>query len=108
MAGASADPPAVIEATFDAKAHSVDAIQRAAYRFSDRFACELIAGEDEHRCLLTPVSDDDPSSNLALFRSEVLDQVLRERIRAETEPVRTMILAHAFSRTGITDPRDTA
>lgn len=107
MAGPSADRPAAIEVTFDAKAHSVDAIQRAAYRFSDRFACELIAGEDEHRCLLTAVGDGDPSSDLSQFRNEVLDQVLRERIRAETEPVRTMILAHAFSRTGVTDPQDT-
>lgn len=107
MAGAPADRPAVVEVAFDAKAHSIDAIQRAAYRFSDRVTCELIVGEVEHRCLLTAVEDGNPSAHLDHFRNEVLDQVLRERIRAETGPVRTMILAHAFSRTGIADPQDT-
>jgi hypothetical protein len=33
----------------------------------------------------------------------VLDQVLRERIRGETEQIRTLILAQAFSKTGLVD-----
>jgi His-Xaa-Ser system protein HxsD len=46
------------------------------------------------------------SEEIESFRVEVLDQTLRERIRAETEPIRTMILAQAFSRTGVVDPQD--
>jgi len=91
------------EVEFDAASHSVDAIQRAAYRFSDRFSVELSTGGDVHRCLLTAVGDTDVDALVPDFRTEVLDQVLRERIRAETEPIRTMILAHAFSRTGVVD-----
>jgi len=30
-----------------------------------------------------------------------LDQDLRETLKVETEPVRNLILAHAFSKTGI-------
>jgi hypothetical protein len=30
--------------------------------------------------------------------------VLRERIRRETEPVRNLILAHAFSNTTVVEP----
>lgn len=90
--------------TFAAESASVDAIQRAAYRFSDRFSCELIPGESEHRCLLTSVAEVDVAAEVPNFRSEVLDQVLRQRIRAETAPIRTMILAHAFSKTGVVDP----
>ena len=40
---------------------------------------------------------------VAEFRSEVLDQVLRERIRAETADVRNLVLALAFSKTGLTE-----
>ena len=90
--------------SFAVESASIDAIQRAAYRFSDRFSCELIPGEGKHRCLLTAVAEVDVAVEIAGFRSEVLDQVLRERIRAETEPIRTMILAHAFSKTGVVDP----
>jgi His-Xaa-Ser system protein HxsD len=95
--------------SFAASTASVDAIQRAAYRFSDRLSCELIPGHDEYRCVLVPISDDqDIRALVADFRTEVLDQVLRERIRTETEPIRTMILAHAFSRTGVIEPPDLA
>ncbi len=104
MGDAAPDRPASIELSFDAASHSVDAIQRAGYRFSDRVSCELTSGEDEHRCLLTAVDDADIDALVADFRTEVLDQVLRERIRSETEPIRTMILAQAFSKTGLVDP----
>jgi His-Xaa-Ser system protein HxsD len=93
-----------VELTFDAASHSADAIQRAAYRFSDRVSCELTSGRAEHRCVLTAVGDADVEALVSDFRTEVLDQVLRERIRAETEPIRTMILAQAFSKTGLVDP----
>lgn len=97
---------APLEVRFDAASASIDAIQRAAYRFSDRFSCELLTGEQEHRCLLTAVGEMEAEPLVADFRTEVLDQVLRERIRAETEPIRTMILAHAFSRTGLAEAQD--
>jgi His-Xaa-Ser system protein HxsD len=95
----------VIEVTFAASTTSIDAIQRAAYRFSDRFSCELIPGEESHLCRLQPIGEM-TTEEVGSFRTEVLDQTLRERIRAETEPIRTMILAQAFSRTGVVDPQD--
>jgi His-Xaa-Ser system protein HxsD len=103
-----ADPGAenAVELDFDAETTSIDAIERAAYRFCDRFSLELLLGEGSHRCLLRPVGDFDLGAEVESFRTEVLDQTLRERIRAETEPIRTMILAQAFSRTGVVDPKD--
>jgi His-Xaa-Ser system protein HxsD len=95
----------VIEVAFAASTTSIDAIQRAAYRFSDRFSCELIPGEESHLCRLQPIGET-TTDEVGSFRTEVLDQTLRERIRAETEPIRTMILAQAFSRTGVVDPQD--
>lgn len=104
MGDAAPDRPATAELSFDAASHSTDAIQRAAYRFADRVSCELESGEPQHRCVLTAVGDVDIEALIPDFRTEVLDQVLRERIRAETEPIRTMILARAFSKTGVVDP----
>lgn len=90
---------------FDSSAHSADAIQRAAYRFSDRLSLDLVMAEGEFVCNLSLPDElaDRVPEVLADFRTEVLDQVLRERIRAETEPVRNLILSLAFSRTDLID-----
>lgn len=103
MGGVASEESASVELTFDAASHTADAIQRAAYRFCDRISIELISGEAEHRCILEAVGDTNLDALIGDFRTEVLDQVLRERIRAETEPIRTMILAQAFSKTGVVD-----
>jgi His-Xaa-Ser system protein HxsD len=89
---------------FDMSAYTADAIQRAAYRLSDRLSIDLIVDASVFRChvhVSTP--DDQVETTLADFRNEVLDQVLRERIRRETEGVRNVILALAFSNTDLVD-----
>jgi His-Xaa-Ser system protein HxsD len=88
--------------SFDAANYSADALQRAAYRLSDRLSCIVRSDDQGHQC---EISVKDPKDNEALddFRSAALDEVLRARIRTETEQVRTLILAQAFSRTGLTD-----
>jgi His-Xaa-Ser system protein HxsD len=93
---------AEITVGFDAESHPADAIQRAAYRFADRFSCELVRTNDRFDArLFFPEQVD--AEVVGAFRIEVVDQVLRERIRAETEDVRNLILALAFSKTGLTD-----
>jgi His-Xaa-Ser system protein HxsD len=85
----------------------MDAVQRAAYRFSDRFTVEIVRDGDALTCRLFPrdgVRDID--ERVHDFRAEVLDQVLRSRIRAETEQVRNLILAVAFSNAGIAPSND--
>jgi His-Xaa-Ser system protein HxsD len=39
--------------------------------------------------------------NIADFKRELLDQQLRKQIKEETEPARNLILAYAFSRSGL-------
>lgn len=93
------------EVAFSKEGHSVDAIQRAAYRLADRLSLELTAVPDAYRCKLHLVTENDADANalVADFRTEVLDQVLRERIRAETQETRNLILSVAFSGTGLVD-----
>lgn len=90
--------------SFDAEAYSIDAVQRAAYRLSDRISCEISSSDGLIEVEVTALED---SSDLALIvgelRNEALDQVLRERIREETTDVRNLVLALAFSRTGLSE-----
>lgn len=90
--------------SFDRAGHSVDSVQRAAYRLSDRLSCEITSTDEliEVRVSLLDESHD-PDRLVADFRNEVLDQVLRERIRAETADLRNLVLALAFSRTGLAE-----
>jgi len=89
--------------SFDRAAYSADAIQRAAYRFSDRLSLDLSAEGSEYRCGLDLETSDAAIADGVVrdFRREVLDQTLRERIREETQDVRNLILAVAFSNTGL-------
>lgn len=96
------------ELTFEASAHSVDAIQRAAYKLSDRLSCDVATDGTLFRCTLhlTTDAEDEVEATLADFRNEVLDETLRERIRGETREARNLILALAFSKTGLVDQSD--
>jgi His-Xaa-Ser system protein HxsD len=53
--------------------------------------------------VLVSDNDVDFATLVSELRCEVLDQVLRERIRAETADVRNLVLALAFSRTGLAE-----
>jgi His-Xaa-Ser system protein HxsD len=80
----------------------IEAIKRAAYRFSDRVSVEITEGVEGVQCHLrplhskTPINLDDVAGE---FRNEVLDQDLRLKIAAETENYRNLILSLAFSKT---------
>jgi len=93
-----------VSADFQAETFGLDAIKRAAYRFSDRAAFEIT--RDGERIivwldLITELSQAEAEALVSAFRNEVLDQDLRETIAEETSAVRNAVLAYAFSRTGL-------
>lgn len=94
-----------ISIIFDPSIYSLLAIEKAGYRFSDRFACLIESTAEGLVVQLTPrrtdMSDVARENAINDFKTEVLDQNLREKIKVETAPVRNLILAHAFSRTGL-------
>ena len=95
--------------TFAVEAHSSDAIQRAAYKFTDVFALELKRDGDDFLCSLHPVVGTFvDGETLNAFRSEILDQTLRERIRSETAAVRNAVLALAFSNVDLDSVTDSS
>jgi His-Xaa-Ser system protein HxsD len=93
-----------ISVDFDSRVFSLIAVKKAAYRYIDSFSVDISLTNDEVRCLLkltSPKSDESLGRLVDDFKKEVLDQDLREKLKIETEPVRNLILAHAFSKTGI-------
>jgi His-Xaa-Ser system protein HxsD len=99
------EPSAAIEVTFAASAFDLEAIKRAAYRFSDRLTVAIEPGDIVTTCTLRLIPGGRRRETLdsleAHFRNEVLDQDLRMRIRQETEPYRNLILSLAFEKTGL-------
>jgi His-Xaa-Ser system protein HxsD len=96
-------PDEGIVVRFDVRVHSLDSVKRAAYAFTDRFSFDIRADDDEIACIVTPLSgqESDPNAFIRRFRNAVLDQDLRESVANQTENVRNVILAHAFSKTGL-------
>jgi len=90
---------------FDESCHTTDAVQRAAYRFIDRCSPTVSRSDGNIACSLdfSDKSADQIARIVLEFKKEVLDQVLRERIRKETDSVRNFVFALAFSRTGLID-----
>jgi|SRR6266446_4091039 His-Xaa-Ser system protein HxsD len=95
------DAVASVALRFSSSAYSLDTIKKAAYRFLDRFATDFRTEGDEIVCqlfFLKPVAPDAAQLLIAAFRTETLDQDLRERIAKETSGLRNTILALAFSK----------
>ena len=90
----------------DTTIYRLGAIKKAAYRFGDR--CHVqIKPVDKTRVAVILQSKrtlDNVAFLTGEFQNEVLDQELREVVAAETEAVRNLILAQAFSRTSLIDP----
>lgn len=90
--------------TFDSKVFSLMAVKKAAYKYLRSFSADISAQSQQIHCHLTfssHVSDEERGRLVEDFKKEVLDQDLREILKSETEAVRNVILAHAFSKTGL-------
>ena len=90
--------------SFDLKVFSLNAIKHAAYKYLHVFAVDITVVDEQIQCVIHFASSvDEQKSQLIVndFRKEALDQDLREKLKAETETVRNLILAHAFSKTGL-------
>lgn len=96
---------AAADVEFASGVFALEAIKRAAYRFSDRLTVEIEPTSETVKCRLRLLAGRKQNESLqvleAQFRNEVLDQDLRLQLRKQTEPVRNLILSLAFSKTGL-------
>jgi His-Xaa-Ser system protein HxsD len=87
----------------DEQLYCLEAVQKSAYRFIDRLTVLIAKVDGQLVCEIEPVSgtEDQLDGNIANFKRELLDQQLRKQIKDETESARNLILAYAFSRSGL-------
>jgi His-Xaa-Ser system protein HxsD len=91
-----------VETTIDVRAYRLGAIKKAAYRLANR--CTVVVGSPGEEIVpltfrfRTGTTEETALEAVRAFFDEVMDQELREQIAEETAPLRTLILAHAFSK----------
>jgi His-Xaa-Ser system protein HxsD len=89
--------------------YSLEAVKKTAYKFTDRFGVFLSSSEDDDGKVIVTFNHDNESvrENFDLvydeFCNELLDQDLRGTVVKQTEGVRNLILAQAFSKTSLLD-----
>jgi His-Xaa-Ser system protein HxsD len=86
--------------------YGVDPVLKAAHKFSARCFVHIEPdGTDAVLCRLRAKQTLERLDVLAgEFCNELLDQALRARLAAATEPVRNLLLAQAFSKTNLIRP----
>lgn len=82
---------------FPAEFCSADALQRSLYRIADEGTWDVVRDGDSWVVTIKSRPGADLQKLEATFKQHVVDYGLRERIRKETEQVRALLLAHAFS-----------
>ncbi len=93
-----------LSVSFDSKVFCLAAVKKAAYRYLHAFTTGISIVDGRIDCKLSfssPVTDAEGLRLVNELKKEVLDQDLREQLQARTEAVRNVILAHAFSKTGL-------
>lgn len=93
-----------VKISFDRSITELDALQRAAYAVADLMTVDISTSGTDYICTLFPRRSGLDADTLKHgIRTEVIDQTLRLRIAKETEPIRNLIFALAFSETGLAD-----
>jgi His-Xaa-Ser system protein HxsD len=99
-----ADAADGIVVMFDQATVDLDALQRSAYAVAAQMTVDIRAAGPDYACTLFPREHAPAAGELRhRFRAEVNDQILRARIGKETEPLRNLVFALAFSQTGLAD-----
>jgi len=102
VAGAGEIGAVEITLTFDQATVDLDALQRSAYAVAAEMTVDIRISGADYACTLFPREGDTSDDELRhRFRAEVNDQILRVRIAKETEPLRNLVFALAFSQTGL-------
>lgn len=89
-------PEVLVE--FAERDQTVGALKEAAYRLIGQATCRIETADGFHRCRLevAPGKRSTEAELRAAFLDLVTDENLREKIAAQTEPTRNVILALAF------------
>lgn len=93
--------------TLDLKIFSINTIKKTCYKFSSQFSTRLESVCDQKINIyfsFASINNEEVKQGLIhQFQKELIDQDLREIVFKETEAVRNLILAHAFSKTPLVE-----
>ena len=95
----------MVSLQLNAQAYSLLAVQKTSYAFASR--CVVIIGPATNDILplslvFPPTTTEAEALDVTRrFMQDLLDQELREKIGEETRAIRSLVLAHAFSRTNL-------
>jgi His-Xaa-Ser system protein HxsD len=102
-------PARPIEMSWQKATVPLEAIERALYALAVQLSGEVGDAGDVWVVLVHPRSTNADRESLAhQMRQAVTDQVLRVRIAERTDPVRNLVFALAFSRSGLSSGNHTA
>jgi His-Xaa-Ser system protein HxsD len=109
VSGAGASGAAEVTLAFDRATVDLDALQRSAYAVAAEMTVDIRVCGVDYVCTLFPRRQDMADDELRhRFRAEVNDQILRVRIAKETESLRNLVFALAFSQTGLAEAEGSA
>lgn len=98
-----------VKVEFDLAFVSAEALLKACHWFSRDFACDLRRkGDTAAEVVLVvrkPTAAFDPLAVRDAFVTSAIDFALRERIEAKTSGVRDLLLAKAFSESGVLEDK---
>ncbi len=93
------------EVSLDSALFSAEAVLKACYWLSRDFICEIAdASTPFVRVTIAPRKDSSPEALVAIkeaFLASVTDFALREKVAAKTSGIRDLLLAKAFSESGV-------
>jgi His-Xaa-Ser system protein HxsD len=93
---------ATVTVVFDRSATTLDAVQQAAYALAESMTVDLVATPTGWHCTIHGRQPRQAADELAhLLRERVLDETLRARIAVQTEALRNLVFAVAYSQTGL-------
>ncbi len=83
--------------TFDLAAYNLTSIKKAAYKFSGDYLIDIKTSGNIATVIARKSQTEKPRWDIESLPNEVLDQELREIVLQETQVMRDVILAQAFS-----------
>lgn len=102
MPASPAIAPSAFTLSWDKVTTPLEGIERALYALADQVTGSVTAADGSWHAEIHPRSSSADASTVAhRVRQEVNDQTLRLRIAERTDPIRNLVFAIAFSRSGL-------
>ena len=85
---------------FSKEIFSAEAIKKASYALQEELSVNIDSDSSHYFCRISPKTKN-MDGFCEKFQDEVTDYQLRLEIKTETEAIRNLIIANAFSQTGL-------